>query len=619
MEKSFVLRILTPLFLLSLVLLGVSDTGKQIEAEITISNSTGSPVAVVTAPFPMNTESLIASSIAGTDGMKIDVHDSADDDVPFSPSPTWTAIEACHLYDAGVFSVNETVDCIDAGVVDIGLMPAPGADLEINDDFRFGADFPYRILELTISTAGLYVTDPDMIWEYCTAQSGDCSTWVALTNVTDNTNGFSNIGIKTVTWDLPLDWIEYTISGDTAFFVRARVTTLVTNANYTTRPVGSIARYQMGYGYVWACDTCDPTDSSFSARSLNGGASVQYEMFVGQDTARTSHRYFMNRTTGVGSVAVAAITSNDFSFRLTGSFDPFNTGSIRQIFNPTGSTSIFQWDALNDGEIDFTVQAATTCGLTNVATGINDYGVHTILVEVDHPNQCRMLVDGSEVAIDLTYSGNATDWGTMNAIGGEGSMFWIEEFTFSIGSTDPDTSTDMQLLITDLSTDFTATFIDNKGSVGVDWIPTFPDLVVGLSAATSIFESSTEVLDQTTDPDTPNVVGVLTPIANFSGALQPTVTVPGNEVVVELSAIQSGGKDIIPSYAVWVILGLIATLAMLIVTYRLTNSHILSFSAASLVIVVVYTLVVFPFWMVLVVAVLGAAIIILGKGIIVGA
>lgn len=68
-----------------------------------------------------------------------------------------------------------------------------------------------------------------VVWEYWNG-----SAWTALAGVSDATAGFTTAiadGLV-VSWTVPVDWARNTISGVTAYYVRARITTV-----YTTNPV----------------------------------------------------------------------------------------------------------------------------------------------------------------------------------------------------------------------------------------------------------------------------------------------------------------------------------------------------------------------------------------------
>lgn len=593
---------------LMLVLMGVSDTGKQLTADIAVSNTTGSSQTAVIAPFPMNPSALLASNAIGADGLTMEMQDSALGEVPFSPSPTETAWEACRVVNAGV-PADETSDCNDAGPADITLLPATGADLETTDGFYFGAHHPFRIIEIDIDTAGVFVTDPAIIWEYCTAAV--CASWTALTNVADGTEGFTTTGTRSVTWDIPDDWSEFAYDGDTSYWVRARVTALVTSANYTTQPLGDISTYQMGVGFLFPCDTCDPTSASFTAKTLANNQSITYELFTGQDTARTNHVYFPNRTTGIPAPSWTT-SAGDWSVRLIGGFDPFNSGATRNLIDFSAGGSFIRWDAANDGELDVFIDAGADCNLNDTATGISDYGRHTILIEFDSGTHCRIVVDAVEVAIDLTYTGPMAAVAS-GVIAEEGSMYWIEQATYSAGNIDPDTSTTWELEILDLSTDFTALMIENQTG-GTDFVPTFPDITEGFTATAGGFTSATSVVGAVGGEDVPDVLGVVDAPVRFAIVAQPTVTLPGAPAVQELA--DTAG---IPSYLIWAFGGALASIAALVFTFRFTQSFMLSITMAGIVVVVIFSMSIFPMWVIFPVAVLGAAIMILGKGFTVGA
>lgn len=131
--------------------------------------------------------------------------------------------------DGGVF-VDETEEASSNATADMTLLPTvPVA----NDAYNFGHDEQFTRLKLDVSTALAFSGQPTVVWEYWNGA------WVALSGVTDGTQGFENAGSNIVSWTLPGDWVARSLTnqanvGD-VFYVRARLSVLGT---ITTVPVG---------------------------------------------------------------------------------------------------------------------------------------------------------------------------------------------------------------------------------------------------------------------------------------------------------------------------------------------------------------------------------------------
>lgn len=131
-------------------------------------------------------------------------------------------IQYAYLDDGGVFA-DDTTDANSAAANDVPLMPAAEA---VNDAFYFGMDRTFTYIKINIGTAGVGNT---IAWEYWNG-----SAWVALT-CTDNTSGFTAAGTNTVTFTAPTNWAATTVNGQSAYWIRARVTA----ANFTTQPLAT--------------------------------------------------------------------------------------------------------------------------------------------------------------------------------------------------------------------------------------------------------------------------------------------------------------------------------------------------------------------------------------------
>ena len=178
------------------------------------------------------------------------------------------------------------------GVNAVQLFPATGVG--VNDYVAFTINTSPTILNhkfnsliLNIATA-FAASSYNGIWEYCSS-NGTALTWKTL-SVTDGTNGFSTVGINTVSFTPPTDWYNrpnsiYAIlgSGETTgssfykFFIRYRITAVsgqtaggITAASSTAVQV---IRYSIDYSGFTALAPCTMTAIN-NANSLNGWGMV---------------------------------------------------------------------------------------------------------------------------------------------------------------------------------------------------------------------------------------------------------------------------------------------------------------------------------------------------------
>lgn len=172
------------------------------------------------------------SDVTYKKGVDFRVYDSTNSD--FS-SPGLDAIKwdvpgvSGAVADDGGTQTTETAAANDSTADDMTLLPATPA---AGDAYYFAADDKFDGMELNISTAGSGTWS--ITWEYY-----DGSAWTALSNVVDDTNGFTTAGRNLITWDEPNDWATTSVNGISGvYWVRARVSSY---SSVTTQPLGQQA------------------------------------------------------------------------------------------------------------------------------------------------------------------------------------------------------------------------------------------------------------------------------------------------------------------------------------------------------------------------------------------
>lgn len=130
------------------------------------------------------------------------------------------------IADDGGVQTDDTTAANNDTANDMTLLPAVPA---VNDAYYFGGGRTYSQLTVNIGTQG--VGTWTITWEYWNGA------WVALSGVTDNTNGFTaTTGNKTVTFTTPTDWATTTVKTISAYWIRARVSAYTSK---TTIPKGT--------------------------------------------------------------------------------------------------------------------------------------------------------------------------------------------------------------------------------------------------------------------------------------------------------------------------------------------------------------------------------------------
>lgn len=142
----------------------------------------------------------------------------------WSPTTEVNATQVWQVDDSGGPSfVDMTTEFNNATTNDIVPFPATEA---INDYFAIGYDTPFPRVRID-RTGGTQGVGGVVAWEYWNG-----STWTALSNVTDPSTNFTlTLADDTFSWTVPDDWAPTTLNSVSAYYIRARVTTV-----YSTNP-----------------------------------------------------------------------------------------------------------------------------------------------------------------------------------------------------------------------------------------------------------------------------------------------------------------------------------------------------------------------------------------------
>jgi len=146
-----------------------------------------------------------------------------------------TSVVQYAIADDGGVGTDETAAAQSETIDDMTLLPAAPVVL---DRYFFGQSEPYSSLELDISTPGVGTWTIE--WRYWDGVSS-----TPLTNVVDNSDGFKNVGVRTISWDVPSNWAtENPFAVGSAYYIEARLSAFT---SMTTQPLGRRAATAFQY------------------------------------------------------------------------------------------------------------------------------------------------------------------------------------------------------------------------------------------------------------------------------------------------------------------------------------------------------------------------------------
>ncbi len=284
-------------------------------AAVNITNTGTTDLDDVQAPFGYSAADLIAGNFIESDALNSHVH-KGDTDVPAMPASNRIQVEGAVQQDGTVFT-EYTTAAQNTTQNDVPVLTGSPA---VDDAFYFGCDNPCRILTWNTDTVG--VGTWTITYEYW-----DGTAFTALSGVDDRTAGFTVLGQKAVTWDMPADWATRTTTGSavSSYWGRARVSAFT---SITTQPLASRARYENGQWWTWVED-------------LNVNNQEQTTLYLGGSSDLvTAHQIFPG-TSGIITGDVAGLElGSAYSIALSGRLDFSAAGADTCILCKTGAITI---------------------------------------------------------------------------------------------------------------------------------------------------------------------------------------------------------------------------------------------------------------------------------------
>ena len=230
-------------FLLDLAVQGGRESGEasilNIPGSLSQLQDSGRPDQFLATDVGLYVE-IVASSVPANVGRVLKITAFEDPELETPPTsglfphfvtvddgPQRTPINSAQADDGGVFT-DESIAARTQTADDMTLLPATAA---VGDAYYFGLALEFEFLEVDITTPG--TGDWVLVWEYWNGAS-----WVALSNVADESNGFKVSGPQRIAFDAPVGWATTAVNGRTAYYVRARVDSVTTT---TVQPLGRFA------------------------------------------------------------------------------------------------------------------------------------------------------------------------------------------------------------------------------------------------------------------------------------------------------------------------------------------------------------------------------------------
>lgn len=329
---------------------------------------------------------------------------------PSMPPNNRIVLEGAVIDDGGSF-VEFTTAIRDSTPLDAALLPPVPVT---GDAVYFGFDNPARILSLNIGQPGIggWV----LAWEYSTGPE----TFASLTNVTDNTDAFTNSGLRTVLWDIPTNWTSNTVTGSAVDAYWARATATVSGATPSQQAIASQGWYENGRHWTWV-------------RSLAQNELEQFVLSYGGPDQIDQHQIFPGLAGIVTPDNASIELGNDFTILARGGLNFSTLGPANCILCKPGALAIYP---SANGEVTASVTGAGNTTLT--VTGIS-----TEPTTGSTPGQTVTLTsDGSTLTLTVdastpvtgaaqTITDNANSWTWAS----NGALVYVDEASLTIGIT----------------------------------------------------------------------------------------------------------------------------------------------------------------------------------------
>jgi hypothetical protein len=377
--------------LAGMVFMAVASAGSVTTAlysvGINITNTGSSNQDDIQVAFSYSGAALIEGNFISSDALNAVIHKGASD-VPSMPPMNRAQVEGAVQDDGGVFT-EYTTAAQNTTLNDVPLLPVAAA---VGDAIYFGCDNPCRIVTWDVDTVG--VGTWTITYDYW-----DGDSYEAFAGVDDRTAGFTVLGRRTVSWDMPTNWATQTVTGSavSSFWARARVSAFTSE---TTQPLGSRIFYENGQWWTWV-------------ESLNVNTQEQLTLYLGGATTLvTAHQLFPGAAGIITGDAATLEVTGTYSWAVVGRLDFSAAASNACIVCKTGVVTLNVSGSAANPVIGTSITGGGTSfgdisGLTIPGTG-----EQTIIMASDGSNAATFVDAGGGM---LSYpvqslTDNANNW-----------------------------------------------------------------------------------------------------------------------------------------------------------------------------------------------------------------
>ncbi len=244
------------------------DTSSALYTSNINFNNLGFNQANFAAAQDVSGSALIDGGFMDSDALNAVLHQGTQV-VASMPANNRIVVEGMALDDGGAFN-DLGSEFASPAELDTPLLPITPA---VDDAAYFGCDNPCRILTLDVGQEG--IGDWAVQWEYFNG-----TTFVTASNVVDGSNAFKLAGRRTVSFDMPRDFVTTTVTGTgtSSFWVRAVVTSIGAS---TQQPIGNQGFYENGQWWAYV-DDLETNEQQQHTLSMGGtDLVVNHQLFTG--------------------------------------------------------------------------------------------------------------------------------------------------------------------------------------------------------------------------------------------------------------------------------------------------------------------------------------------------
>lgn len=360
---------------------------------VNVTNTLSTDQDDIQADINLSGSAFIDGNFVSSDWLNSIVQQSGTD-IPAMPPTGRIQVEGAVLQDGSSFT-EDTTAAQNTTQNDVELLPSAAA---VDDAFYFGCDNPCRIATFDIDTAGAGTWT--VTWEYW-----DGSAFTAFSNVDDRTSGFTSLGRRTASWDMPTNWATRTTTGSavTSYWGRARVSAFTSQ---TAQPLATRAWYENGQYWLWVEDLDVDTQEQYTV-SLGGSTNLvsAHQIFPGSDGIITGD-------------AAALELGNTYSIGVVGRLDFSAAGSSACVLCKTGAVAVNVSGSASNAIIGSSITGGGTSTRDTNAVTLGGTGEQTIIIASDGTGAGTFVNSG-------TNGGGMGSYGPQTITDNANNLTWV--------------------------------------------------------------------------------------------------------------------------------------------------------------------------------------------------